>query len=324
MGAPKLETKGTDNIDETLALSMVNLLPGIRDNVFSSNPFLKWMYKTKGIKRRGGASLSHGVLYQTNDTAQAYQRYDTLNITPQDGLTQDQWLWRQYAVSVSTDGFTTRIANAGSSKIEDAVEIKRFQAEEGLSLLLEQDLFAAAPGTKSLKSLPVIVLDSGTQGDINGATQTWWQSFVKASGSWGAQGRTDLQNVDNTLRIRNPAGSPEIFVSDQNSLEFYESELTANVRFRDTKLMDLGIENVLFNRTPWIYSPQATAGVIYALHAKGANPGIEFVVNSDTDFIMSEFVKPANQDARVAQIMFAAALITGNRRKLGKMTGVTV
>ena len=146
MAAPVLQTGGPDNIDETLTLSMQNLLPGIRDNIFKSNVLLKWL-NSKGIKRRGGASLSHGELYATNSTAQSYQRYDTLNTTPQDGLTRDQWKWRQYSVSVSVDGFSERIANAGQFKIEDVVETKKFQAEEGLSLLLEQEIFASGPGT---------------------------------------------------------------------------------------------------------------------------------------------------------------------------------
>lgn len=321
MAAPKLQTAGPGNIDETLTLSMQNLLPGIRDNVFQSNVLLKWL-NSKGIKRRGGASLSHGELYQTNSTAQAYQRYDILNVTPQNGLTRDQWLWRQYSVSVSVDGFSERIANAGQFKIEDVVETKKFQAEEGLSLLLEQEIFAAAPGTKSLRSLPVLILDSGTEGDINGGTNTWWQSLVTASGSWAAQGRTDITALYNTLTVRNPTGGPELFISDQASLEFYEGSLTPQVRFSDTKMADIGIRNLLFKDTPWTFSPQATAGVVYALHSKGSNPGIQFIINSDSDFQITPFVKPADQDARVSQILFAGALVTGNRRKLGKLTNI--
>jgi len=118
-------------------------------------------------------------------------------------------------------------------------------------------------------------------------------------------------------------GGPELFVSDQATLQFYEGGLTSQLRYADNKMADAGIKNLLFKDTPWTFSPQATAGVIYALHSRQPNPGIEFVVNSDTDFVLTPFVKPANQDAKVAQILLACALVTGNRRKLGKMTGVT-
>jgi hypothetical protein len=297
---------------------MVNMLPSIRDNVFSSNPALKYFTK-KAMKKRGGASLSHGILYGTNDTAQAYQGYDLLNTNAQDGMTRDQWEWRQYAVSVSVDGFNERVANAGDAKLEDILDAKKMQAEEGLSLLIEQEIFAASPGTKSLRSLQTIIAASGTEGGINGTTNAWWQSRVTTSGSFSAQGRTDMTTAWNALSTRNPAGGPSIIISSQTEQEYYESSIVPQERFSSQAQADLGIQNLLFKTTPWIWSPQAPTGTIFLLHDKA----IEFIVNSDTDFIMTPFVKPGDQDAKVAQILLAAALITGNRRKLGKLSSVT-
>lgn len=322
MGAPLLQSNGPGVQDEILTTSLVNMIPGIRDNVFRSNPFYNWLYNGKGggkMRKKGGAALSHGVLYEKNNTAQSYQRYDTLNTTPQDGLTRDQWPWAQYAVTVTIDGFSDRIANAGSSKLEDLMETKKMQAEESLSLLLEQHLFAAAPGAKDIRSLPVLILNSGTEGGINGGTSSWWQSSVTASGSFAAQGRANMTTAWNTMSIQNPAGGPEMIISDQNSFEYYESSLVSQERFTDNKMVDIGIQNLKFKTTPWTWSPQATSGVIYLLHSAG----LEFVVNSDTDFLVTAFVKPANQDAKTSQILLACSLMTGNRRKLAKLTGVT-
>lgn len=319
MAAPLLQSAGPDNINEILTTSMVNLLPGIRDNAFSSNPLLKYFYKTNKIRKRGGASLSHGVLYQTNDTASSYQRYDLLQTGGQDGLTRDQWEWRQYSVDVSIDGFTSRIANAGESKIEDLLDTKKMQAEEALSLLLEGQFFAAVPGPKDLRSLPVIVLGSGTEGQINGTTNTWWQSYVLSSGSWAAQGRANLTTAYNALSVRNPAGGPDVVVSSSTEFESYEGSIVPQERFTDTATADLGIQNLKFKNTPWIWSPQASTGTIYLLH----NGGIEFIVNSDTDFVLTPYTTPTDQDVKSAKILLAAALTTGNRRKLGKLTGVT-
>jgi len=38
---------------------------------------------------------------------------------------------------------------------------------------------------------------------------------------------------------------------------------------------------------------------------------------------MTEWVKPANQDARVAQFLVALELVIKNRRKLGKLNTIT-
>jgi hypothetical protein len=320
MGAPVLLGAGPGNIDEILTTSLVNLIPGIRDNVFKSNPVLEWLYKGKNkLKVRGGAALSHGVMYGSNTTAQSYQRYDTLDVTPQDGLTRDQWNWAQYAVTVAIDGFSERVANAGPSKIADIVEEKKVQAEESLSLLLEQHLFAASPGAKDIRSLATIVATSGTEGSINGTTSAWWQAQSKSSGAFSTQGISDLVNLVNTIAVLNPAGLPEMLVSDQNSLEYYEKTQTGLIRYTDDRMADAGFTNIKFKGIPWTWSPQATAATVYALHSNA----LEFAVNSDTDFLVKPFQEAINQDARVSKILLACCLMTGNRRKNGKMISIT-
>lgn len=324
MAAPLLQNYGPGNVDELLTTSLVNMIPGIRDNIFKSNPVFKWLYSGKGggkMRKKGGAALSHAEMYAKNTTALAYQRYDLLDTTPQDGLTRDQWAWAQYAATVTIDGFTERVANAGDSKLEDLLEAKKMQAEESLSLLLEQDMFATAPvASKHIESLNSVVATSGTVGGISGTTNTWWQACVAtASGSFAAQGRSDLTNAWNLVSVQNPIGGPEMIVSDQNSFQYYESSLVSQERFTDNKLVDIGIENLQFKTTPWTWSPQATSGVIFLLHSKG----LEFIVNSDTDFLVTDFVTPTNQDARTAKILLACSLTTGNRRKNAKLTGVT-
>lgn len=320
MSAPVLQSYGPGNVDELLTSSLVNMIPGIRDNVFKANPVLNWLYQGKNkIRKRGGAALSHGLLYGTNSTALAYQRFDQLDVTPQDGLTRDQWAWAQYAATISIDGFLERVANAGDSKLEDIMEEKKYQAEQALNTLLEQDIFASSPGTKSMRSLATIVASSGTEGGINGTTNGWWASTVTTSGSFSARGRADLTTLVNTLSQQNPVGLPEMLVSDQTPFEAYEGSLVSQERFTDNKMVDIGIRNLKFKDIPWTWSIQGTSGVIYALHSDS----LEFIVNSDTDFITTPFVTPTNQDARTAKILLACSLTTGNRRKLGKLTSVT-
>lgn len=319
MAAPLLQSYGPGNVDELLTSTLVNMIPGIRDNIFKSNPVLNFLYDKKKIKKRGGASLSHGVLYQTNSTAKSYQRYDILDTTPQNGMTRDQWQWKQYSCTVTIDGFLERIANAGDQKIEDIVDEKKMQAEEALRLLLEQHIFASVPGAKDIESLATIVTNSGTVGDINGSTSTWWQSQVVSSGSFAAQGRADLTNLVNSISVINPVGLPEMLVSDQTTFERYEGTLTPEQRFSNTQAADGGFVNLTFKRIPWMWSPQATANTIYALHGSA----LEFIVNSDTDFLVKPFIEPWNQDARSSKILLACALSTGNRRKLGVMNSIT-
>lgn len=316
MAGPTLLTYGPGNVDETLTLAMSNMIPGIKDNIFNDNTALGWLYSTAKERKRGGASLSHGIHYGKSTAGGAYSRYGSMNTTPQDNLTRDQWPWKQYYWTVSIDGFTERIATKGEWAIEDALQEKRDEAEMSLKDQLEIDVFASSPGSESLRSLSGIVATTGTEGQINATTNSWNQSVVNTAGSWATGvGRTQLTTTCNSVSKRAPVGPAEVIISDQTSVEAYEGTLVSQYRYTTNKA-DLGLTKLLFKEIPWMWSVQATSGVCYVLHSDA----LKFYVNSDTDFIFTGFMKPANQDAKVGQILFAAALTSPIRRKLGKTT----
>ena len=62
-------------------------------------------------------------------------------------------------------------------------------------------------------------------------------------------------------------------------------------------------------------------GVLYALNSNH----IFFFVHRDANFTMNPegFQRPHNQDAMIAQILFQGNLGTNNRRKLGKLAGIS-
>lgn len=314
MTQPNLLNYGPGNVDETLTLAMTNLIPGIKDNVFNDNTVLGWFNSTGKEKKRGGASLSHAIHYAKSTSGGSYSRYGTMSVTPQDNLTRSQWGWKQKYWSVSIDGFTERVAGKGDSAIEDALQEKRDEAENSMKDDLERDIFRTTPGDDDIRSLPNLVLASGTEGQINGTTSSWWQSNVVTGGSWAAGvGRTQLTNMCNTAAKRNPTGPLDVLVSDQTSVEAYEGTLVSQYRYTTNKA-DIGLTKLLFKEIPWIWSVQATSGVIYGLHSKS----IIYYVNSDTDFLFTGFMKPANQDAKVGQILLAHSLTVPVRRKLAR------
>lgn len=318
MGAPTLLSYGPGNVDETLTLAWSHMIPGIKDNVFSENTALGWFYKTGKESLKGGASISHGLMYGGNSGAGSYSRYDTIAVAPIDGLTRDQWVWKQYQVPVTIDGFTERTAGGGADQVlADALQTKKMQSQASIKNTLEQDIFKASPGSNDLRSLPNIVLDSGTEGQVNGTTSSFWQSVNTVAGSWAAGiGRTKLVTTINTVSKRNPVGLPDVLISDQTSIEAYEGTTVPQYRF-ETDKPDLGMSQTLtFKNIPWLWSVQGTSGVIYILHSEA----IKFYVDKNTDFLTTPFVTPTNQDAKVSHIFITAALATCVRRKLGKTT----
>ena len=117
-----------------------------------------------------------------------------------------------------------------------------------------------------------------------------------------------------------PAGGPDLILSDQTSYEAYEATLTPTVRYTDVNMGDLGFSNLKYKEAVWTWDPNATSG-----------PGSTFSTQKRLNwckhekrlFTISEWVKPANQDLKVAQVFWAGELTTNNRRKLALLTGVT-
>ncbi len=307
---------GFDNtaMDESLTLSFINLQKKIHDNVFKMTKVLEYMKGRKTLKN--GPAFSHGLMYGKNQAGR-YARYEQLDTTPVDGLTRDRWEMKQYYVPITIDGFTER-TNAGDAKLEDAITEKRMQSEMTLAEYLEIDFFASTSNSKAFNSLPEIVAASGTVGNINGSTTSWWRATTKSNSTgWVANGRKDLTNLGNTIASLNPQGLPDVYISDQTSLESFLDSTTAQERYTGGAPGNVGASsNPTFRNTEWIWSVQATANTIYAL----SNKAIEFVVDKNTDFITTEFVKPANQDAKTGQLLLMACLATPNRRKNGLMT----
>lgn len=317
--ADQLFTWGPSNVGKLLATTLSDYAPTMADNIYNSQPLLAMLNAKNKVTIKGGASIVKPILYSKNSTASFYESDDIIDTTIQDGMTGAQYIWRQAAASVSIPGRIDR-QNEGSAEVIDYVTAEIQNAELALKDKIGEKLWAASQIGKNITPLPAIVSASGTVGDISGSTSTWWQSVVSSSvGSFAANGLSALRNVWNTLSVKNPVGGPDFIISDQTSFEAYEATLVPAARFADAKMGDLGFTNYTYKGTPWTFDLNATSGAIYLLSTKA----LELVVHSGTQFVLSEWTKPATQDLKVAQVLWMGELTTGNRRKNGSLTGVT-
>ena len=77
----------------------------------------------------------------------------------------------------------------------------------------------------------------------------------------------------------------------------------------------------MFKGARWIWDDFCTSGNVYILNRNH----VMLFVHAAANFAQTDegFQKPIDQDALSAQILFMGNLATNNRRKLGKLTGVT-
>lgn len=312
-------TYGPSNVGSLIATTLSNFRKELADNIFTAIPLFAFLAEKKRVTEDGGATLVVPVIYSKNTGAQAYSGDDVLNTTIQDPFTAGQYTWKQYAAPVIVTGRLETIQNTGGSAVINYVKALMKHAEASLKDRMNIDIFAASVVGDKMNSLPVVIASSGTVGDINGTTNTWWQSIVTASGSFAARGLSDLRGIYTQITQRNPQGNPDFINSDRTAWEAYESTLVPQMRFQDTKMGDLGFENLKYHGATWVHDANCTSGNIFVIHS----PSLNLVTHSKRNFVMSDMVKPINQDVRGGQLFWAGELVTDNRRKLGKMTGVT-
>ena len=350
----------TDNYDALLTTTLRNYSSKLKDNVTRGNKFVAWL-DSKGRTRKvgGGHQISEPLMHAQNGTADIYSGYGTLDTTPQDGITTAFFDWAQMAVSITISRKEER-QNSGKAKILDLLQAKTMQAEVSLKELFNNCLVAGKITAGSAQERIVARtgrLDSGASGplpigaiidvttnrsislgNINGGTYSFWRNQATASTATTFVGlKNEMNQVYNNC-TKGTAGAPDLLLGTQAAWETYWLSLQNNERYiiNEKKTVDIlgGSDALAFRSAALIwdevvpdpdtsYNPVDAVGTdthatIYFINSQA----MSFVTDSETDFITTDFVRPENQDAKVAQVMWMGATTVNNRRKLGVLSSI--
>lgn len=307
------------NFDALLSTTLANYRDKLTDNVFTARPLTYWLNDKSRIQTEtGGTKIVEQLIYGQNSTVASYSGYETLSLTPQDGISAAEYDWKQYGASIAISGIE-EAKNNGEHAIINLLEAKIMQAEESMREGFNQMFFADGTGNsgKNWNGLGNLVESGNTVGGINSATagNEYWRSYEENTA--GALTLLQMATAYNSVSVGND--HPDVILTTQTLFEKYESLLQPQLRYTDTKTADAGFQNLLFKSAPIMYDVHCTAGVMYFLNSKY----IKLVGHSDKWFAQTEFVRPENQDARFALIMCYGNLVTSNRKKQGKLTAKT-
>lgn len=310
---------GNTNFDAILSTTLNAYRPKLEENIFRANPLWAWlMGKGRKKMQTGGVKIVVPLLYAKNTTAGSYSGYDILDTTPQEGITAAEYNWKQYSSSITISRKEERQNAESDTRVLNLLQSKIMQSEESLRELLDEHAFLSdAAATKNLTGLALAVDSTGTYGNINRATDSWWAAKETASGSFAAQGLDDMRTMYNDCSKGNI--HPDFILTGQTEFEYYESTLQPQQRFTDTKMLDAGFQNLKFKAATMMFDLYCQSGVMYFLNSEF----LEMYVESGTDLITTPFVKPENQDAKVAQILWMGNLTVSNSSRQGKLTGIS-
>ena len=321
------------------------------DQIFKDSAFLTLLRLSDSvIRQNGGERIRVPLMYGTNNTIKSYEGYDVLDTTPQDGLTTAFFEWKEIGGTISISRKEER-QNSGEAAILNLLESKIRQARMSLTEELSRQIvlgtvesseFVPGNGGKDMNPLGYflrkdVTADPTSGGNVGNiaASNAWWRAKSAAFGSSLDTGNafqfdaTTYKGLVVALRrlynhcSRGSGGSPTIFLFDQVSYETYENALDEKVRYTNTKLADMGFDNIKLRGATCIWdeivpdvengTAAITKGTVFALNTNF----FHLIIDSQTDVIVTPFVTPENQTAKTAKILFMGNTAVSNLRKHG-------
>jgi hypothetical protein len=258
-------------------------------------------------------------MYAVNDTVATYSGYDTIDLTPQDGISAAEYDWKQMAASIAISGIE-EAKNRGTEAIIKLLNAKIMQAEMSLKSTLNAQLFGSAAGGNDFNGLGNIVgTQNNTVGGINSTTNTWWNP-TQATNMAATLSLTNMADVYN--RASKGSDVPDLIVTNTSLFEKYESLLTNNVRYQDVSKANAGFQNLMFKQTPIVFDLELAVDTsdapMYFLNTKY----LKLTGLNGYWFSTSEFMNGtvAGVDARYALVLAYGQLTCSNRARQGYIT----
>jgi hypothetical protein len=349
----------TYNADALLSTTLFNYRKVMVDNIFRNSVLLSTLRMNNGIVYTdGGERVAQPLMYESNSTVGSYTGYDVIDTTPQDGMTTAYYPWTQLAATIAISRLEER-QNNSEAKILDLLRSKITQAEMTMREELNTQLirgtvssstFINGNGGKDAEPLGYFLSKSNSTdptgtgvtdvGNISRNTYSWWRHNDGDLSAGGAGNTFDLTVTTYKGLIvglkrmynycsRGSGGSPTIVMMDQGSFETYESAVDERSRIQNTKLGEIGFDSLKLRGADCVWDevvPDINNGTA------AITTGTAFFINTDfyklaidraTDFITTDFMRPENQDAKVAQVLWMGAACSSNQRKHGVCYGIS-
>jgi hypothetical protein len=335
---------------EQLATTTLRLhRPELADNITGKNAAIVQMKQRGFVEEEEGAlSYNEPILFDENSTTGSYRDWDPIDLTPQDGMTNAEFLIAQLAGSLMISGRQEFINSGNRTRIINLLTAKTMQLQKSLTLLVNRQSHGDGTGNsgKDLTGFSALV-ESGVGGlwsvvgGIDSQTDVWWRnqwlamqatspsSGIPAGGldftSASLLGFRRLVTTMINAAMRNNERTT-VILSDQTVHEYMETTITQNERYvkegsmADATLANAGFVNIFFKNIPWVMDDDMPG---FSLVAGSDNHEIlglnndylHLKIGKGKNFVVTPFVRPPDKDGKVAQVLFYANYTIANRQR---------
>jgi len=308
-------------IDDTiLSTSIADYRKILVDNVYNDVVVFK-LANEAGNKRMvdGGVSIVESIIKEKQNDGGFYLGSDVLNNTQAHTTTLCEYRWQNMYEPIQITRDEERSNSGSVHKILDLVGTKMALSQKAITNRADQALSTPVGEDNNLIDLETLV-NTGTLGTIAGATDTFWQSTVTASGAFATQGLTDMTTATYAVASSSSVDVPTHYVTNKTIFQKFGQTRNPLERISNgATTANAGFINYTFMGKPLVYGNHVGTGLLFGLNMNY----ISLVVDSATDLITTPFITPTNQTVRVAYILWRGNLTTNNRRRHFKLTSIS-
>lgn len=325
------DTSDTRTMTSLLASTLENTMMSgvVQDSIFDATPLTRRLRNAGQLKVvNGGEKLRISIDYAKNPTAKSYDDLEGLDVSRRQTQTSAHYAWKQYSASVTISGREIRINKAQDSKLFDLLDARLNNAAKSLVDVITTGVYSDGTGNASKDITGLEAAIETTPGTTAYAgvpvANTAWQNKVQtASGAAAVNLVKHLRTVWNQCSQGSEGfdSSPNLIVVPRTVHESYEALLQPQYRYGSGEAGDAGVGVLRFKGSDFIWSDYCTSGTAYLLNLNH----LFLYVHEDANFQSTNegLQKPVNQDGLSTQVLFMGNFLMNNRRKNGKITGIT-
>jgi hypothetical protein len=300
--------------DQISAITEKKFIPKLYDNIFDSNPLLQRGKKKFYEKIDGGERIIVPLNYAQTTSSGWYQGAETLLTSDNDVITAAEYTWKQLYANISINRLD-EIKNSGDAQKLSLVKNKTKIAEKTMEDKLGTGIYSNATDPKSIVGLRQIVGVSNTVGGISQTSYSWWQAQLDSSTTTLTVAA--MQSRDNAATVNNDA--PTVIATTRALYNSYYALLQPQQRFQDSETAKGGFSSLMFNGKPVIADSYCPSGYMFFLNENY----LHLFVHKEEDMRFEPFMKPINQNVKVAKIFWAGAFGSSNNRLHAGMSALT-
>jgi hypothetical protein len=301
--------------DQLSAITEKKFIRKLVDNIFDSNILLKRLKEKSYESVDGGTSIVQPLNYAQVTASGWYDGADTLDTTDNEVITAADYAWKQIYASIAITR-KDELKNAGAAAQLSLVKSKTQIAEKTIRDKMGDAVYNAGTDAKAIVGLRDIVDGASTVGGIDQSSFSWWQAGVDDTTSTTLT-LALLQSTWNSLTI--DSDSPTVATTTRTLFNSYWSLLQPQQRFQDSETAKGGFQNLMFNGVPVVADSKCPANHFFMLNENY----LHLYYHPQENFRFEKFMKPINQNVRVAKVFWMGSFGSSNNRLHGKLEALT-